>query len=107
MAIKKYRCRINYLHGCEFFDVIVKANSERKARIRAKDKVIKERGNHFCIVCGCEEIKEESKMAKSTVDLTSKSRVLPDGRKFPKTPEPQIIKENFGSVEVVNSHKRK
>ena len=60
MAIKKYRCRINYLHGCEFFDVIVKANSERKARIRAKDKVIKERGNNFCMVCGCEEITEES-----------------------------------------------
>lgn len=46
-------------------------------------------------------------MAKPTVDLTSKSRILPDGRKFPKTPEPQIIKENFGSVEVVNSDKKK
>ncbi len=60
MAIKKYRCRINWLNGCEFFDVIVKANSERKARIIAKEKVIKEKGNHFCIVCSCEEIREES-----------------------------------------------
>lgn len=59
MAIKKYRCWINWLHGCEIFDVIVKANSERKARIRAKEKVIKERGNHFCYVCSCEEIREE------------------------------------------------
>lgn len=60
MAIKKYRCRINWLNGCEFFDVIVKANSERKARIIVKEKVIKEKGNHFCIVCSCEEIREES-----------------------------------------------
>ena len=59
MAIKKYRCRINWLNGCEFLDVIVKANTERKARIIAKEKVIKETGNHFCIVCGCEEMIEE------------------------------------------------
>ena len=59
MAIKKYRCRINWLNGCEFLDVIVKANTERKARIIAKVKVFKEEGNHFCIVCGCEEIMEE------------------------------------------------
>lgn len=58
MAIKKYKCRIDYLNGCEFFDVIVKANTERKARIKAKEKVIKEKGNHFCMVCGCEEIRE-------------------------------------------------
>lgn len=58
MAIKKYRCRINWLNGCEFFDVIVKANTERKARIKAKEKVIKGKGNHFCMVCGCEEIRE-------------------------------------------------
>lgn len=57
MAIKKYRCRINWLNGCEFFDVIVKANTERKARIMAKEKAIKEKGNHFCMVCGCEEIR--------------------------------------------------
>lgn len=44
---------------------------------------------------------------ETNIDLTSKSRILPDGRKFPKTPEPQIIKENFGSIEVVNSDKRK
>lgn len=43
-----------------FFEVIVKANSERKARIIAKEKVIKEKGNHFCMVCGCEEIREGS-----------------------------------------------
>ncbi len=60
MAIKKFRCRINWLSGCDFFDVIVKANSERKARIRAKEKVIKERGNHFFMVCGCEEMMEDS-----------------------------------------------
>lgn len=42
-------------------------------------------------------------MDKPKVDLTSKSRVLPDGRKFPKTPKPQVIKESFGSVEVVNT----
>ncbi|NBJ92226.1 hypothetical protein [Parablautia muri] len=60
MAIKKYRCRINWLNGCEFFDVIVKANSERKARIIAKEKVIKEKGYHFFMVCGCEEITEDS-----------------------------------------------
>ena len=59
MAIKKYRCRINWLNGCEFLDVIVKANTERKARIIAKEKVIKERGNHFFVVCGCEEIRED------------------------------------------------
>ena len=41
MAIKKYRCRINWLNGCEFFDVCIRANSERKSRIRAKEKVIK------------------------------------------------------------------
>lgn len=46
-------------------------------------------------------------MDKPIVDLTSKSRVLPDGRMFPKTPKPQVIKESFGSVEVVNSDKRK
>lgn len=60
MTIKKYRCTINWLNGCEFFDVIVKANTERKARIKAKEKVIKEKGNHFCMVCGCEEIREGS-----------------------------------------------
>lgn len=60
MGIKKYRCGVNWLHGCEFLYVIVKANSERKARIRAKEKVIKEKGNHFCMVCFCEEITEES-----------------------------------------------
>ena len=60
MAIKKYRCSINWLSGCDFFDVIVKANSERKARIRAKEKVVKERGNHFFMVCGCEKITEDS-----------------------------------------------
>lgn len=43
-----------------FFDVIVKANSERKARIIAKEKVIKEKGYHFFMVCDCEEIKEET-----------------------------------------------
>ena len=43
MAIKKYRCRINWLNGCEFFDVCIRANSERKARM----------------VCGCEEIRED------------------------------------------------
>lgn len=41
------------------------------------------------------------------IDLTSQSRILPDGRKFPKTPKPQVIKESFGSAEVVNSDKRK
>lgn len=60
MAIKKYKCKVDYLNGCEFFDVIVKANTERKARIKAKEKVIKEKGNHFCMVCGCEEIMEDS-----------------------------------------------
>ncbi len=60
MAIKQYRCRINWLNGCDFFDVIIKANSERKARIKAKEKVIKERGNYFCMVCGCEEMIEDS-----------------------------------------------
>lgn len=60
MAIKKYRCRINWLNGCEFLEVRIKANSERKARIIAKEKVIKERGNHFFMVCGCKEIREDS-----------------------------------------------
>lgn len=59
MAIKKYKCRVNWLFGCEFFDIIVKANSERKARIIAKEKVIKERGNGFCEICSCKEIKED------------------------------------------------
>ena len=59
MAIKKYRCRINWLNGCEFFDVCIRANSERKARIMAKEKVIKEKGNHFCMVCVFEEIRED------------------------------------------------
>lgn len=61
MAIKKYKCKVDYLNGCEFFDVIVKANSERKARIMAKEKVIKEKGNCFCMVCECEEIGEEER----------------------------------------------
>lgn len=60
MAIKKYKCKVDYLNGCEFIDVIIKANSEKKARILAKEKVIKEKGNHICIVCGCEEIREGS-----------------------------------------------
>lgn len=59
MAIKRYNCRVNWLFGCDFFNVIVKANSERKARVIARDKVIKEKGSGFCEVCSCEEIKEE------------------------------------------------
>ena len=65
MAIKKYKCRVNWLFGCEFFDVIIKANSERKARKIAKEKVIKERGNGFCEICYCEEIKEEREVLRS------------------------------------------
>ena len=42
-------------------------------------------------------------MDKPIVDLTSKSRVLPDGRMFPKTPNPNVIKESFGSVELLNT----
>ena len=69
MAIKKYSCRVNWLFGCDFFDVIVKANSERKARIIAKENVTKERGNGFCEICSCEEIKEEIHMERELEEL--------------------------------------
>lgn len=59
MAIKKWKVRINYLSGCEFINVIVKANSERKAKIIAKEKVKKERGDHFMEVCSCRVVDEE------------------------------------------------
>lgn len=39
------------------------------------------------------------------IDLTSKTKILPDGSKFPDTPMPIIIKENFGSIEVINPNK--
>lgn len=39
------------------------------------------------------------------IDLTSKTKILPNGSKFPDTPMPIIIKENFGSVEVINPNK--
>ena len=36
------------------------------------------------------------------IDLTSESRILSAGRLLPKTPKPQIIRENLGSVKVIN-----
>lgn len=39
------------------------------------------------------------------IDLTSKTKILPDGNKFPDTPMPIIIRENFGSIEVSNPNK--
>lgn len=37
-----------------------------------------------------------------TINLTSGSKILPDGRKFPDTPKPMIIQENFLSIRVIN-----
>lgn len=54
--MKKWKVRINYLFGCEFVDVTVKANTERKAKIRAIEKLKKERGDHFMQVCSVNEI---------------------------------------------------
>lgn len=45
--MKTWKVRINYLSGCEFVNVVVKANTERKARIRAIEKIKKERGDKF------------------------------------------------------------
>ena len=39
------------------------------------------------------------------IDLTSKTKILPNGSKFPDTPMPIIIKENFGSIEAINPNK--
>ena len=49
--MKKWKVNIDYLFGCEFIDVVVKANTERKARIRALEKLKKERGDHMMSVC--------------------------------------------------------
>lgn len=57
---KTWNVRINYLFGCEFINVSVKANSERKARIRAIDKVKKTKGDHFMEVC-CVELVSNNK----------------------------------------------
>ncbi|WP_373266167.1 hypothetical protein [Hungatella hathewayi] len=54
--MKKWKVRINYLFGCEFIDVEVKANTERKAKIRAIEKLKKERGDKFMQVCSAKEI---------------------------------------------------
>ena len=54
--MKKWNVRINYLFGCEFIDVEIKANTERKAKVRALEKLKKERGDHFMTVCSVKEI---------------------------------------------------
>lgn len=54
--MKKWNVRINYLFGLEFIDVEIKANTERKAKIRAVEKLKKERGDHFMQVCSAKEI---------------------------------------------------
>ena len=39
---------------------------------------------------------------KMYIDLTSSSKSLPDGRKFPNTPIPILMKEEFSSVKAIN-----
>lgn len=50
-------------------------------------------------------IKETFWQKDDEIDLTSESRILSDGKLLPKTPKPQVIRENFGSVEVVGEEK--
>lgn len=43
---------------------------------------------------------------RNIINITSESRVLSDRRKFPDTPKPIIVSENFGSVKVMNPNRR-
>ena len=45
------------------------------------------------------------KRMKMYIDLTSSSKALPDGRKFPDTPIPILMKEEFSSVKAINLNK--
>lgn len=51
--IKEWEVIINYLYGCEFIRIKVKANTERKAKMIALNKVKRERGDTAMFVCGC------------------------------------------------------
>ena len=53
----------------------------------------------------CED-KRTRKNNRNIFNLTSESRVLLDGRKFPDTPKPIIVSENFGFVKVMNTNRR-
>lgn len=54
---------------------------------------------------GSDVIKETFWQKDDEIDLTSKSRILSDGKLLPKTPKPQVIREKFGSVEVMGEEK--
>lgn len=43
---------------------------------------------------------------RNIFNLTSESRVLLDGRKFPDTPKPIIVSENFASAKVMNPNRK-
>lgn len=43
---------------------------------------------------------------RNIINLTSESRVLLDGRKFPDTPKPIIVSENFASAKVMNPNRK-
>lgn len=54
--IKEWEVVINYLYGCEFIRMRVKANTERKAKMIALSKLKKERGDMAMYACGCKSV---------------------------------------------------
>ena len=65
IKMKKWKCRVNILFGAEFVDVIVKANTERKAKKFAEEKIKKkyhqehpDTNSVFVEICSCELISE-------------------------------------------------
>lgn len=54
--MKKWSCRVNILFGCVFSDYVVKANTERKARLFAIKVDKKEHGDVSMSVVSCELI---------------------------------------------------
>lgn len=51
--MKKWSCRVNILFGCVFSDYVVKANTERKARLFAIKEAKKEHGDVSMSVVSC------------------------------------------------------
>lgn len=57
--MKFWEIRINWLFGVDYFSVKVKANTKLKAEKFAKEKVKKEKGDHFFEIANIKEITKE------------------------------------------------
>lgn len=65
--MKLWAVTINYLFGSETVVVRIKANTERKARIRAVEKFKKEHGDHILDITSVEMLEDKGKENKYAV----------------------------------------